>query len=183
MKEENPFSKIAHGFIEQFNQIDLYKKEIIKELNKFKSTSEKINYLNSILIKLLDFQINNSNDLTIKGKIKEIKELIKGNEEIDSIENKKEMNKNETFDKTESNNKNKLNWTGQKNILIYIFQQLKKEKGNGNNFLISSSNEDIAVFLKENFNCFEDNKLSTIIGQLKKSVPPIKTSKKITIYF
>ena len=70
----------------------------------------------------------------------------------------------------------KLNWNGNKNVLIDIFYQLKRIKGKDNNFLITNSNEEISQFLKENFDCFANTKLSTIMGQLKSSQRPNKRS-------
>lgn len=166
--------------LNNFKDNGQFKEECLKEINKLKNNKKIINYLNNTLKELLTQQTINSADYTINWKIKAIEELLKNYERIDLI-NKKEINKNDDLMENKINNKKKLNWTGQKNILIYLFQQLKKEKGNENNFLITNSYEDIAIFLQNNFNCFEDNELSTIIGQLKKTTPPKKISKKITI--
>ncbi|MFQ7265780.1 MAG: hypothetical protein ACLRPS_02680 [Paraprevotella clara] len=54
-----------------------------------------------------------------------------------------------------------MNWKGQNNVLTDMFRQAKN-KG----YLINSI-PDIALFLKENFSCFANTKLSTIETQLK----------------
>jgi hypothetical protein len=185
MSEEKPIDilkQMTSIFLNNYKEVDLFKENCLNELIKFHNNSNKIIYLDNILKELIKEKTLNSKDYRFEWKIKAVKELISNYEEIAIIENKEEM-KMEIKEQINSTNKIKLNWTGQKNILIYLFQQLKKEKGNNNNFLLSSSNEDIAVFLQENFNCFNDTKLSTIIGQLKKSAPPKKLTKNITIHY
>lgn len=54
-----------------------------------------------------------------------------------------------------------LNWEGQNNVLTDMFRQAK------NRGYLTNSNPDIAMFLKENFTCFANTKLSTIEGQLR----------------
>jgi hypothetical protein len=185
MSEEKPMDilkQMTSIYLNNHKEVDLFKEKCINELIKFDNNSNKIDYLNNILKELIEKKTLNAKDYRFEWKIKAVKELISNYNEIAIIENKQEI-KMEIKEQINSTNKIKLNWTGQKNILIYLFQQLKKEKGNNNNFLLSSSNEDIAVFLQENFNCFNDTKLSTIIGQLKKSAPPKKISKSITIHY
>ena len=75
----------------------------------------------------------------------------------------------------------KLSWNGQNNILIDIFYQLKRINNSKKEPLLPNSNEDIALFLKNNFECFNDTKLSTISGVLKKSERPLKSEKRILI--
>jgi len=76
----------------------------------------------------------------------------------------------------------KLEWNGQKNSLIYLFRQLKLNYNRDNQPLISHSYEDIAVFLKENFSCFNDVKVATIVRQLMKDEKPKKASKRIELF-
>ena len=60
-------------------------------------------------------------------------------------------------------NKNEviMNWKGQNNVLTDMFRQAK------NKGYLTNSLPDIAIFLKENFSCFANTKLSTIETQLK----------------
>ncbi len=71
----------------------------------------------------------------------------------------------------------KLNWQGQSNSLTYLFRQLKTQTNSKGEPLISNSYEEIAEFLKNNFNCYESVKIATIGGQLKKSAKPKKARK------
>lgn len=54
-----------------------------------------------------------------------------------------------------------MNWEGQSNVLTDMFRQAK------NRGYLLNSIPDIAIFLKENFTCFANTKLSTIETQLK----------------
>lgn len=76
----------------------------------------------------------------------------------------------------------KLQWNGQNNALIYLFRQLKLNNNNDNEPLIANSYEDLAVFLKGNFSCFNDVKVTTIVRQLMKDEKPKKASKRIELY-
>ncbi len=58
-------------------------------------------------------------------------------------------------------NKVVMNWEGQNNVLTDMFRQAK------NKGYLTNSLPDIAIFLKENFSCFANTKLSTIETQLK----------------
>ncbi len=84
----------------------------------------------------------------------------------------KEIVDPENIDLKISANKIKLNWKGNNNVLIDIFYQLKRIPTKSKDCLITNSNEELAQFLKESFDCFEDTKLSTITGQLKSSTRP-----------
>jgi len=75
----------------------------------------------------------------------------------------------------------KLTWNGQKNVLTDIFYQLKRTYNNKQEPLLPNSNEDIALFLKNNFECFSDTAISTIIGMLKTKERPRKTEKRFLI--
>lgn len=76
---------------------------------------------------------------------------------------------------------NKLIWNGQKNALCDIFRQLKNMYNTSNEPLVSNSYDEIAQFLKLNFDCFSNNELSTIVGMLKKEQHKLKQSHKIQI--
>lgn len=54
-----------------------------------------------------------------------------------------------------------MHWGGQSNVLTDMFRQAK------NKGYLTNSLPDIAIFLKENFSCFANTKLSTIETQLK----------------
>lgn len=56
---------------------------------------------------------------------------------------------------------NLLKWNGNKSSLADIFKQMKI------NGLLDNSQEEIALFLKSNFDCYSDTKLSTIITTVK----------------
>lgn len=56
----------------------------------------------------------------------------------------------------------RLIWNGRDNALADIFFQLRELTNNEGKPLLSGSNEELAVFLKNNFECFKDNSLSTI---------------------
>lgn len=76
----------------------------------------------------------------------------------------------------------KLNWQGQSNTLTYLFRQLKTATNKKGEPLISNSYEDIAQFIQDNFEGFDTVKISTILGQLKKTEKPQKADKKIEIF-
>jgi len=61
-----------------------------------------------------------------------------------------------------------LKWNGQKNALIHLFKKMKMAQDKSGKNLIPNSYEDIALFLKQSFDCFSDTKQSTILGLLKK---------------
>jgi hypothetical protein len=75
----------------------------------------------------------------------------------------------------------KIIWNGQKNALADIFRQLKNMNNSKNQPLIANSYEEIAQFLKDNFVCFENNTISTIVGTLKKNNDNLKQKSKIYI--
>lgn len=54
-----------------------------------------------------------------------------------------------------------LNWEGQNNVLTDMFRQAR------NRGYLTNSIPEVAMFLKDNFSCFANTKLSTIEGQLK----------------
>ncbi len=84
---------------------------------------------------------------------------------------------------TSPQNRITIQWNGQKNVLADIFRQLKginNKEGKDGEPLISNSYEEIAVFLKENFSCYIDTELSTILTTLKKGDRP-NTTRRIII--
>jgi hypothetical protein len=58
-----------------------------------------------------------------------------------------------------------LHWTGQKNQLYHVLRQLKSQG------LIMNSYEELAFFIKNNVNIFNQTSLSTITKELGKSKP------------
>lgn len=65
----------------------------------------------------------------------------------------------------------KLKWNGNKGILIDIFYQLKRKNFKGKP-IIPNSNTEIAIFLKQSFENFNNTTVSTIDGQLNNSTRP-----------
>ncbi len=84
--------------------------------------------------------------------------------------------------KTISSHRVKLNWQGQSNTLTFLFRQLKVNVNPKGESLVSNSYDEVAQFLKDNFEGYENVKLSTIVGQLKKTDKPKKANKKIELY-
>ena len=83
----------------------------------------------------------------------------------------------ETLEPTiSSKNSTRIIWNGTKGELIYLFAALKKRVSRNSQFYIENSNEEIAVFLKENFEIFADTKLSTLQTELKKGKKPVKST-------
>jgi len=76
----------------------------------------------------------------------------------------------------------KLNWKGQSNSLTYLFRQLKTATNKKGEPLLSNSYEDIARFIQDNFEGYEEVKISTIAGQLKNTDKPKKADKTIELY-
>jgi hypothetical protein len=79
----------------------------------------------------------------------------------------------------------KLIWNGNKNTLIDIFYQLKNMpamKGNKALPLLDNTYEEIAIFLKENFETFKETKVKTIETVLTKGdQKPTKPNGKISL--
>jgi hypothetical protein len=78
--------------------------------------------------------------------------------------------------------KSLIKWNGNKNVLADIFKQLKRltDKKTGEP-LIANSYEDLAVFLKSNFDVFSETELSTIQTTLKQNSSIPKTTNRIII--
>ncbi|MES2138899.1 MAG: hypothetical protein V4511_04285 [Bacteroidota bacterium] len=74
-----------------------------------------------------------------------------------------------------------IKWNEQNNVLIDMIKQLKNIYNKDNEPLIPNSCEEIAVFLKNNFDCFSDTKLSTITTQLKSNNARPKSNRVIDI--
>ncbi len=59
----------------------------------------------------------------------------------------------------------RLIWNGAKNALAYILYQLKNEHFTDERKpILEASNEDLAEFLKVNFECFKDDKITSIMA-------------------
>lgn len=80
---------------------------------------------------------------------------------IKRIKDDMEQLKKESKENISKSNNIPMNWEGQNNVLTDMFRQAK------NKGYLTNSIPDIALFLKENFSCFEKTKLSTIETQLK----------------
>lgn len=65
----------------------------------------------------------------------------------------------------------KLKWTGQKNQIYSILRELK------NKGFIENSYEDLAVFLKQNVDSFQNTSISTIIKEIGKDKKPPKNKR------
>lgn len=76
----------------------------------------------------------------------------------------------------------RLIWNGQQNTLTEVFRQLKKiETPDGKKYL-DASNEDLAIFLKNNFDTFKNVQISTIVQYFTKEVKrPIKPKAKVIL--
>jgi len=190
LEEKNPLIKYEF-FIAKRNEL---KKSQIDIKTKIKENG--IDYLKlkgflipEIDIEQLQLQINYkcTDDLIIylDNVIEIVKSEIEKNKYLLEMENNNNANilnmentKNSTPLPTQLK---KLKWNGQKNILIDIFYQLKKLNNDKSQPLLPNSNEDIALFLKNSFECFDDTEISTIVGVLKKSERPKKSEKRIII--
>lgn len=75
----------------------------------------------------------------------------------------------------------KLNWNGDKKVLIDIFHQLKNLHNKEGQALIPNSCEEVALFLINNFEEFSANEISTIRVQLAKKDNAEKSRNKIEI--
>lgn len=126
------------------------------------------------LFSLIDDFIYNS-VLTDLEDIEETLNSSSRNMDIEDAENKNFYNYNDRVI---------IQWNEQKNVLTDIFQQLKQIRDKRGEHVIGNSVTEIALFLKQNFSCFNDSKLSTIEGMLKnrKQNPNIpKTDRRIII--
>jgi hypothetical protein len=56
----------------------------------------------------------------------------------------------------------RLTWNGQKNTLADVFYQLKMLYNDKGQPFLDASNEALAQFLKDNFECFKDTSIGTI---------------------
>lgn len=76
----------------------------------------------------------------------------------------------------------RLIWNGQQNTLPDVFRQLRElDAPNGQKYLVAS-NEDLAVFLRNNFDCFKDIQIGTIVQYFTKvEKRPQKAKSKITL--
>lgn len=62
-----------------------------------------------------------------------------------------------------------IQWNEQKNVLTDLFRQLKTITNKNNEPIVTNSIPEIAIFLKENFSCYQNTKLDTIQTKLKNS--------------
>ena len=80
-----------------------------------------------------------------------------------------ELQNEETFE-----NRVKLKWNGDKKALYRDIRELKRKNGKNGLPVLSNSYEEIAQFLIQNVEGFENTTLSTVLGALKKNDPPKK---------
>lgn len=80
-----------------------------------------------------------------------------------------EFQKEELFE-----NRVKLKWNGDKKALYRDIRELKRKNGKNGLPVISNSYEEIAQFLRQNVEGFENTTISTVLGALKKNDPPKK---------
>lgn len=94
-----------------------------------------------------------------------------------------QMKKNELdFPETNlTNYKITIQWNEDSKVLTHIFKQLRLIYNKEGEPVVGNSIAEIASFLKINFSCFENTKLSTIETMLKGTDNPPKTSRRITI--
>lgn len=83
------------------------------------------------------------------------------NDIIAMKELRRDLNQHKKVDEEKISNSVIMNWEGQNNVLTDMFRQAK------NRGYLTNSIPDVALFLKENFSCFENTKQSTIEAQLK----------------
>lgn len=77
-----------------------------------------------------------------------------------------------------------LIWNGSQNSLADVIYQLRELTNEEGKPLLSGSNEELAVFLKSNFECFKDNAISTIktyFDRSKVEIRPKLSKNKLTI--
>lgn len=80
----------------------------------------------------------------------------------------KELEKETPIEQSTPTQGKRLIWNGAKNALAYIFFQLKYEHlTESNTPVLDASNEDLAEFLKANFECFKDDKITSIMAMFE----------------
>jgi hypothetical protein len=167
-----------------------FKKKYYNQIKKYKTLKEKFEYI-SIELKNMYFEKLKVDEHYFKTTLPE-ERVISFNiifEIIDSTINfLKEQytiyNELLKIDKDSYFNNistTKIVWNGQKNVLIDIFYQYKREYTKDKKPIISNSNEEIAHFLKNTFSCFENTKIDTIKTQLNKSDRPKKAENRLKI--
>jgi hypothetical protein len=71
-------------------------------------------------------------------------------------------------------NRVKLKWNGDKKALYQDIRELKRKNGKNGLPVLSNSYEEIAQFLRQNVEGFDNTTISTVLGALKKNDPPKK---------
>lgn len=84
------------------------------------------------------------------------------------LENKLEVEGNKKSRSVNSFATGKLLWNEDKHLLTNLFYQLKRVHNKKNERLLPNTVDEIATFLKMNFDCFKETKISTIKTQLTK---------------
>lgn len=167
------------------------KSAVFETLLEKKTTGEKYEFLSAMVAQLtnskLEYDLNIHKEWTAEQKMNWTPKKLPVYENLFSFLNEQleiysKLLKLEGGAEIITDKSFKLNWNGQSNVLIHVFYELKKAKGKANKPLLINTNDEIAVFLKENFTCFEKTKLNTIVSQLKKKEPSKKSDTKIEIW-
>lgn len=182
----NEFERLSNHLlnvqVENDEGYNEYKNELYQKISNTEKVSEKIEILtinlNHLHLHKIECEKNWHKENKPSDRINKVNfELIIVEKLISTIEeNLKTLNKilvNNSERHIENNFK--LTWNAQSNALIDIFWQCKKDKFTKDGLsYISNTSEEIALFLKNNFECFSDTKISTIKGQLDKKERPSK---------
>ena len=176
--------------VEMNSDYNSFKKTYYNQIKKYKTLREKFEYISSELKTLYyekikmdetyfkttkaEVRVNSYNLLinVIKSLIDFLKEQYSTYLELIKLDKDSQYTNNSSV---------KLNWNGQKNVLIDIFYQYKRANTKEKKPILSNTNEEIAYFLKNAFTCFENTKIDTIKTQLNKSDRPKKTEKRIIV--
>jgi len=155
-----------------FNKLNTNNETRLKELNGLKIE------FTELVLKGDGFTsfLNNVVSSWIDNRISQVEEIEKRRNVIDHAEPTPEPQKNGT--------RIIIQWNEQSNVLTDIFRQLKQLTNKNHEPIVGNSNEEIALFLKENFSCFENTKLSTIQTMLKNTegnANTPKTSRRIVL--
>lgn len=164
-------------------------KKIKTQVETFSSNLERLNYLKKILEDYEKEQLEKmliSNPLTfaIQKSQKDLSEIgqMKFTEKLKILIKHYEKNDHNFEKNIQINSNPRLIWNGKKNTLADVFYQLKKMNGSNNQPYLEGSDTDIAIFLKNNFECFKDNSIETILNYFRREDSRPKLGKnKLTI--
>ena len=176
--------------VEMNSDYNSFKKNYYNKIKKYKTLREKFEYISSELKALYyekikidehyfkstkpEDRVNSYNLIfeVIESLIEFLKEQYSIYLELIKLDKDSQYTNNSSI---------KLDWNGQRNVLIDIFYQYKRTHTKDKKPILSNSNEEIAYFLKNAFTCFENTKVDTIKTQLNKSDRPKKTENRIKV--